>query len=172
MLGGLHAVCMLPLLSYIKLGIKNKIISKQEGNTGIRHRSWLCGSTSQMLRFGGHLWVVPAGQIPTVLARFVACACLQIYLVVLTVRILLSWFRTIDWYTEPWNTLRQVRTVLQLYLGVVMDASEQALWHAAGSAGHAQQRMSSTHVLQLYLVVLIDASENFLWRAAGCTDRG
>lgn len=33
---------------------------------------------------------------------------LQIYLVILTVRILLSWFRTIDWYTEPWNTLRQV----------------------------------------------------------------
>jgi YggT family protein len=33
---------------------------------------------------------------------------LQIYLVVLTVRILMSWFRTIDWYAEPWNTLRQV----------------------------------------------------------------
>jgi len=33
----------------------------------------------------------------------------QIYLVILTVRILLSWFRTIDWYAEPWNTLRQVR---------------------------------------------------------------
>lgn len=41
-----------------------------------------------------------------------ACAVLthhtQIYLAILTVRVLLSWFRNIDWFTEPWNTLRQV----------------------------------------------------------------
>jgi uncharacterized protein YggT (Ycf19 family) len=33
---------------------------------------------------------------------------LQIYLAILTVRVLLSWFRNIDWFSEPWNTLRQV----------------------------------------------------------------
>lgn len=33
----------------------------------------------------------------------------QIYLAILTVRVLLSWFRNIDWFSEPWNTLRQVR---------------------------------------------------------------
>jgi uncharacterized protein YggT (Ycf19 family) len=32
----------------------------------------------------------------------------QIYLAILTVRVLLSWFRNIDWFGEPWNTLRQV----------------------------------------------------------------
>lgn len=42
-------------------------------------------------------------------------AVLQIYLVVLTVRILLSWFRTIDWYAEPWNSLRQVRCAVLCY---------------------------------------------------------
>jgi hypothetical protein len=31
-----------------------------------------------------------------------------VYLVVLTVRILLSWFRNINWFGEPFNTLRQV----------------------------------------------------------------
>jgi hypothetical protein len=34
----------------------------------------------------------------------------QVYLVVLTVRILLSWFRNINWFGEPFNTLRQVGT--------------------------------------------------------------
>ena len=38
-----------------------------------------------------------------------ARACLQVYLVILTVRVLLSWFRNINWYGEPFNTLRQVR---------------------------------------------------------------
>jgi hypothetical protein len=58
---------------------------------------------------------------------------LQIYLVVLTVRILLSWFRTIDWYTEPWNTLRQVRQVLLLawYKRGGVEAWVNGLqWHA------------------------------------------
>jgi hypothetical protein len=32
----------------------------------------------------------------------------DVYLVVLTVRILLSWFRNINWFGEPFNTLRQV----------------------------------------------------------------
>ncbi len=33
----------------------------------------------------------------------------DVYLVILTVRILLSWFRNINWFGEPFNTLRQVR---------------------------------------------------------------
>lgn len=33
----------------------------------------------------------------------------QIYLLVLTLRVILTWFRNINWYNEPFATLRQVR---------------------------------------------------------------
>jgi hypothetical protein len=41
----------------------------------------------------------------------------QIYLAILTVRVLLSWFRNIDWFSEPWNTLRQVRQCARMQSG-------------------------------------------------------
>lgn len=37
------------------------------------------------------------------------CALPQIYLVLLTVRVLMSWFRNINWHREPFNIIRQVR---------------------------------------------------------------
>eukprot|EP00198_Chlamydomonas_reinhardtii_P002584 XP_001691920.1 predicted protein [Chlamydomonas reinhardtii] len=35
------------------------------------------------------------------------CRELQIYLLVLTLRVILTWFRNINWYNEPFATLRQ-----------------------------------------------------------------
>lgn len=35
----------------------------------------------------------------------------QIYLLVLTLRVILTWFRNINWYNEPFATLRQVGTL-------------------------------------------------------------
>jgi hypothetical protein len=46
----------------------------------------------------------------------------QIYLAVLTVRVLLSWFRNIDWFSEPWNTLRQVSEGCALGCGLMCTA--------------------------------------------------
>lgn len=50
------------------------------------------------------------GDRGVVLLALPYCFRLQIYLAILTVRVLLSWFRNIDWFSEPWNTLRQVRS--------------------------------------------------------------
>lgn len=44
----------------------------------------------------------------------------DIYLAILTVRVLLSWFRNIDWFSEPWNTLRQLTDpFLQVFRGII-----------------------------------------------------
>eukprot|EP00878_Enallax_costatus_P002961 GHUV01003157.1.p1 GENE.GHUV01003157.1~~GHUV01003157.1.p1 ORF type:complete len:181 (+),score=49.98 GHUV01003157.1:200-742(+) len=44
----------------------------------------------------------------------------DIYLAILTVRVLLSWFRNIDWLKEPWNTLRQLTDpFLQVFRGII-----------------------------------------------------
>ena len=44
----------------------------------------------------------------------------DVYLVVLTVRILLSWFRNINWGGEPFNTLRQLTDpFLSMFRGIV-----------------------------------------------------
>jgi YggT family protein len=37
-----------------------------------------------------------------------AISFINIYLVLLVVRVLLSWFPTIDWYNQPWQTLSQL----------------------------------------------------------------
>ncbi len=44
-----------------------------------------------------------AGSLVTVLVNF-----LDIYLVLLFVRILLSWFPNIDWVSNPWSILSQL----------------------------------------------------------------
>eukprot|EP00775_Hariotina_reticulata_P013852 gene13852-13974_t len=45
---------------------------------------------------------------------------IDIYLAILTVRVLLSWFRNIDWFGEPWNTLRQLTDpFLQVFRGII-----------------------------------------------------
>jgi len=44
----------------------------------------------------------------------------DIYLVVLSVRVLLSWFKFIDWAKEPGNTLRQLTDpFLNVFRGIV-----------------------------------------------------
>ncbi|KAI8470746.1 MAG: YGGT family-domain-containing protein [Monoraphidium minutum] len=44
----------------------------------------------------------------------------DVYLVVLTVRILLSWFRNINWFGEPFNTLRQLTDpFLSMFRGII-----------------------------------------------------
>lgn len=44
-----------------------------------------------------------AGSLVTVLGNF-----LDIYLVLLLVRVLLSWFPNIDWFSNPWSILSQL----------------------------------------------------------------
>ncbi|MBC7882323.1 MAG: YggT family protein [Anaerolineae bacterium] len=44
-----------------------------------------------------------AGSLVTVLGNF-----LDIYLVLLLVRVLLSWFPNIDWSSNPWSILSQL----------------------------------------------------------------
>jgi YggT family protein len=44
-----------------------------------------------------------AGSLVTVLGNF-----LDIYLVLLLVRVLLSWFPNIDWGSNPWSVLSQL----------------------------------------------------------------
>ena len=45
---------------------------------------------------------------PAVIRLLRILACMQIYLLILTLRVILTWFRNINWFSEPWATLRQV----------------------------------------------------------------
>ena len=45
---------------------------------------------------------------------------IDLYLLVLTVRVLLSWFRNLNWGGQPWATLRELTDpYLNLFRGVV-----------------------------------------------------
>jgi len=45
---------------------------------------------------------------------------LDIYLLILTVRVLLSWFQNINWYSEPFATLRAFTDpFLNLFRGII-----------------------------------------------------
>lgn len=45
---------------------------------------------------------------------------IDIYLLILTVRVILTWFRNINWFSEPWATLRQFTDpFLSVFRGIV-----------------------------------------------------
>jgi YggT family protein len=55
------------------------------------------------------------GEIYAALAKAV-----DIYSVVLTFRVLLTWFRQIDWTSDPWATLRQLTDpYLNIFRGII-----------------------------------------------------
>ena len=75
-------------------------------------------------------------------------ACVQIYLVLLTIRVLLTWFRNINWNSTPFNTIRQFTDpYINLFRGVVppiggMDLSPMLGFFLLSLAAKQLRRMS------------------------------
>lgn len=63
---------------------------------------------------------IQQGTSTTAEIYFGLAKAIDIYLVVLTVRVLLSWFKQIRWDGEPFNTLRQLTDpYLNLFRGII-----------------------------------------------------
>ena len=73
---------------------------------------------------------------------------MQIYLVLLTIRVLLTWFRNINWNSTPFNTIRQFTDpYINLFRGVVppiggMDLSPMLGFFLLSLAAKQLRRMS------------------------------
>ena len=73
------------------------------------------GSQLLCIACGGmqHLRCLAMHQSPRARVSEVLC-CVQIYLLLLFLRVLLSWFPAFNWERQPWLGLRQVHSPLNL----------------------------------------------------------
>lgn len=52
------------------------------------------------------------------------CGAVQVYLVIMTVRIILGWFKNINWRSEPFNLLTQLTDpFLSVFRGIIPPIS-------------------------------------------------
>ncbi|WIA33967.1 hypothetical protein OEZ86_007062 [Tetradesmus obliquus] len=78
-----------------------------------------CSSMAAVLPFASTT-IVKASSSTQAEIYFGLAKAVDIYLAILTVRVLLSWFRNIDWFSEPWNTLRQLTDpFLSVFRGII-----------------------------------------------------
>eukprot|EP00882_Tetradesmus_deserticola_P002231 GHRQ01002383.1.p1 GENE.GHRQ01002383.1~~GHRQ01002383.1.p1 ORF type:complete len:183 (+),score=80.85 GHRQ01002383.1:131-679(+) len=78
-----------------------------------------CSGMAAVLPFASTT-IVKASSSTQAEIYFGLAKAVDIYLAILTVRVLLSWFRNIDWFSEPWNTLRQLTDpFLSVFRGII-----------------------------------------------------